>query len=136
MFDNIFELLHTAGGYIGAGGGLVAGEMLRRFNDARKKAKEAHDIAKEVAEELKALPTKEWVVQTIRREIERVTRGSLSGENAGVLAFRVQELERRTTGLENQYDDGQKESREWAEDIRTILGRLEAIVEQQKRRSD
>jgi len=135
LFDNIFELLHDAGGLLGAGGGLVAAELYRRFNDARKEAKKAREVATEaltkaeaVAFRLTQVATQEWVSQ----EIQRCLRGSLSGDGDGVVQFRLKELERRMSSIEDQFDINQKEGREWAEGIRTILGRLEGILSQQQ----
>jgi hypothetical protein len=132
MFDNIFEMLHTAGGYLGAGGGLVAGELYRRFNDARKDAKKAHDIAKETAgalkEALKDFATREWVVQ----EIQRVLRGSLSGGSDPLVEYKLNELARRMSAIEDQFDEDRKENREWADKLLSGISRLEGVVQQQQ----
>lgn len=141
MFDNIFELVHTAGGYLGAGGGLVAGELYRRFNGARKDAKKAKEVAADALTKVESVAlrltqlaqaaTQEWVSQ----EIQRILRGSLSGTGVNdVVSFRLQELERRMSSIEDQFDTNQQEERKWAEDIRTILGGLEEAVRQQQSR--
>jgi hypothetical protein len=131
LFDNVFELLHTAGGYVGAGGGLVAGELYRRFRSSVKDAKDAKKLVEALVSKiehdleprLSSFVTKEAFAADIARLMRGSRPESLPTDQA--VLQRLTELERRMAGVEDDIDQSKKEDRTWAENIRETLGRIE-----------
>lgn len=131
LFDSIFEVLHTAGGYVGAGGGLVAGELYRRFRGSVKDAKDAkklvealiHRVEHDLEPRLQTFMTKE----AFSADVARILRGSRpeSLPTDQAVLQRLTELERRVAGVEDDIDESKKDDRTWAENIRETLGRIE-----------
>lgn len=126
---------------MGAGGGLVAGEVYRRFRSASKDAKDAKKLVsalvdrveKDLAPRLLTFVTKddlERLQQTFERDIARLARGSRpdSLKPDAVMVRRLDELERRMSAIEDAFDETQKEGRTWAELIREKLGRIEGMM--------
>jgi hypothetical protein len=135
LFDNIFEILHAGGSFVGAGGGMIAGEVYRRFRSAAKDAKDAKKLVEtlsklvehDLAPRLQTFVTKE----AFERDLARIMRGSRpeSFPPDPAVLRRLDELERRMSGLEDADDERRKEDRAWAEDLARTLGRIEGRLD-------
>jgi hypothetical protein len=136
LFDNLFEILSGGGNLLGAGGGILAGEVYRRFRGAAKDAKEALKIAKDakvlVENELAAGRTAAITAYNqgiadarayVDEQLRKIARGSsveLQSE-----AERLTRLETRMSAVEDDLDARDNEERKWQGEIQRTLGRIE-----------
>jgi oligoendopeptidase F len=148
LFDNILELFQSGGGALGAGGALVAGEVYRRFQGAKKDAKEALKIAREA----KAIAEREVTAaraagltayergledalrkarEYVDEKLQKIARGSvveLQSESE-----RLTRLETRVSAIEDDADARDLEEKRWQGEIQRSLGRIEGQLEVQSR---
>lgn len=140
LFDNILEIFQSGGGILGTGGGLVAGEIFRRFQGARKDAKDALKLAREakklVEDEVSAARSvgakayerglEDALTQArayVDEKLVKIARGSvveLQSESE-----RLTRLETRMSAVEDDLDERDVQDRKWQAEIQRTLGRIE-----------
>lgn len=140
--SDLIELAHHAGSAIGAGGGVFAVRLYVKITEAAKSAKAAREavdalrieVAKLVADVSKLdslAATKEWVLNEIQRLL-RSSAPAFGGDE--LIKHRLNEIERRLSGIEDQRDSDWDRSREWNEEIKGTLGEILGMMKMPSRR--
>jgi hypothetical protein len=135
-WSDFLELARTAGGYIGAGGGLIAGRLYAELKEAVKNSKTARDLVKELVVKVDDLVSdlaklesssakKEWVLHEINKLL-RSSAPAIGGDE--LIKHRLSELERRISSVEDVRDNDLERSREWNEEIKGDLGEIMGML--------
>jgi chromosome segregation ATPase len=139
IFDNIVELLHTAGGGAGTVGGVLVGVIYKRFRAsevlaklASKRSEEARSQLEDLAKDLRELK------QSVKSQFAAIARGSSakveftldaeSSDRIARLEAAVVEFRTRVSSLEDDFDQARKEDKSSWEEMQRALGRIEGAL--------
>jgi len=132
FFDNIVELLHTAGGGAGTVGGVLVGVIYKRFRASEVLAKLASKRADEVRSQLEDLAKDiRELRQSVKSQFAAIARGSSAKVELSLDSEsleRIARIEARITSLEDDFDAARREDKTSWEEMQRSLGRIEGAL--------